>query len=229
MSQRNRRSQPFELVIFDCDGVLIDSEVIMARAHARAFSAAGWATDEQTVIDRFAGVADPTMYRIVETELGCALPHDHAANVSSLIQQAYHDELQAVPGIHEIIDDLPVTCCVASNSSRGKVEAGLRATGLYAKLTPHIFTASMVATGKPAPDLFILAADRLGVLPQNCLVVEDTITGITAARAANMTALGFCGGSHCRSGDGQLLLEHGADLVIDDMSDFKTAMKQLRP
>lgn len=218
---------PVDLVIFDCDGVLIDSEVVAARVHARAFTAAGWSTDEQTVIDRFKGLTDAIMYRIVENELGRPLPPDHRDVVDAEILRTYRNELAAIPGIHDVVAALDTQFCVASNSPTNKVELGLKVTHLHDSFSPNIFTASMVAEGKPAPDLFLHAATSFGVPPSRCLVVEDTVTGVTAGRAANMTTIGFCGGSHCRPGDAELLAEHGAVRVIDHMNQLLPVLRDL--
>ncbi|HZU89792.1 MAG TPA: HAD-IA family hydrolase, partial [Stellaceae bacterium] len=119
---------------------------------------------------------------------------------------------------------LPV--CVASSSLPAQLRLGLEVAGLLEFFEPHLFSATMVAHGKPAPDLFLYAAARMGAAPRHCLVVEDSLAGVTAARAAGMTALGFCGGSHCRPGHGERLLAGGAAHVIRDMRDLPAAIER---
>jgi HAD superfamily hydrolase (TIGR01509 family) len=214
----------FELVIFDCDGVLVDSETIAARVHAEALSRCGYTVSLEEMLRRFTGIADRDMYRIIEEELGRPLPADYDERAKLALAHAYRGSLNAVPGIHEALDAIDVPVCVASSSSPQTLRAALRAAGLYERLAPNIFSAAEVRSGKPAPDLFLLAAGRMGATPCACLVVEDSIAGVRAAIAAGMTVFGFTGAGHCGRGHADALAAAGARLVFDAMPQLPAIM-----
>ncbi len=216
-----------DLVIFDCDGVLVDSEPIINRAHAEILTACGYPIAPEDLAERFCGMADPEMLDIVEREWGRALPASYGERVGAIIEHGFRHSLVAIPGIAETLDSLPMPFCVASSSSPQQLHRKLELTGLLVRFGEKLFSAAMVARGKPAPDLFLYAAQRLGAAPGHCLVVEDSPAGIEAARAAQMTPIGFCGGSHCGPGHGARLLAHGAALVIDHMRELPAALAVL--
>jgi HAD superfamily hydrolase (TIGR01509 family) len=205
------------LVIFDCDGVLIDSETITCRVQAERLAAHGFAVTTEDVIRRFTGMRDREMYAILEREHGSALPDDYDAATKELIAEAYRRELRALLGVAAALDAIALPVCVASSSNPKKLRFGLELTGLYLRFAPHLFSAAEVGRGKPAPDLFLFAAARMGKLPGDCLVIEDSVAGVQAARAAGMAVYGFCGGGHCRDGHGDRLREQGAALVFERM------------
>lgn len=206
-----------DLVIFDCDGVLIDSEMIVNRAHAAALTGLGWPITVQEMIRRFTGLPDRDMYRLIEAEWGRSLPADYDDAVGAAVGQAYASELVAIDGIHEVLTAIEAPVCVASSSTPDKLRLGLAVTGLYERFAPNIFSASQVARGKPAPDLFLFAAARMGADPARCLVVEDSLAGVEAACAAGMRVIGFTGGSHCGPELGGRLVDRGAMLAFSDM------------
>jgi HAD superfamily hydrolase (TIGR01509 family) len=187
-----------DLVIFDCDGVLVDSEVISCRAHAATLTRHGYPITADQVLDRFLGVSDREARLIIEAELGRSLPGDFEAQMKQAALQRYADELQLVPHIAETIAAIDLPKCVASSGTPEKIRHGLSCAGLYDLLAPHIFSATQVKRGKPAPDLFLFAAGKMAAAPERCIVIEDSIPGVTGAVAAGMTVLGFHGGSHCR-------------------------------
>jgi HAD superfamily hydrolase (TIGR01509 family) len=205
------------LVIFDCDGVLIDSEVITCRVQAERLTAHGFGITTDDVIRRFTGMRDREMYAILEREHGRALPDDYDVRTKEAIAEVYRRELRALPGVAAAIDAIALSKCVASSSNPVKLRFGLELTGLYPRFAPHLFSAAQVGRGKPAPDLFLFAAAEMGRAPGECLVVEDSIAGVQAARAAGMAVFGFCGGSHCRDGHADLLRATGAALVFAHM------------
>jgi HAD superfamily hydrolase (TIGR01509 family) len=205
------------LVIFDCDGVLIDSETIAARIHAEALGALGHTYTTADVVRRFVGVSSRDMFRMIEEETGRPLPHDYGANARDALWAAYHAELAAVPHVADAIGALELPVCVASSSSRESLRLSLGLVGLYERLAPHIFSATQVARGKPAPDLFLFAAREMGVTPGRCVVVEDSLAGVKGATAAGMTVLGFTGASHCGPGHAAALAREGAIAIFDDM------------
>jgi HAD superfamily hydrolase (TIGR01509 family) len=206
-----------DLVIFDCDGVLVDSEVISCRAHSQMLTRHGYPITSDQVLDRFLGVSDREARLIVEAELGRSLPGDFEAQVKAATLKFYAGDLRAIPNVGEAIAAINLKKCVASSGTPEKIHHGLTCTGLYDVLAPHIFSASEVKRGKPAPDLFLFAAERMRAPPQRCLVIEDSIPGVTGAVAAGMIVLGFHGGSHCRPGHSDTLRAAGATVTFDDM------------
>jgi HAD superfamily hydrolase (TIGR01509 family) len=205
------------LVIFDCDGVLIDSETIAARIHAEALGALGHAYTTGDLVRRFVGVSSRDMFRIIEEETGRPLPQNYGAKAREALWAAYHAELAAVPHVAHAIDALELPVCVASSSTPESLRLSLGLVGLYERLAPHIFSATQVARGKPAPDLFLFAAREMGVTPGRCVVVEDSLAGVKGATAAGMTVLGFTGASHCGPGHAAALAREGAIAIFDDM------------
>jgi HAD superfamily hydrolase (TIGR01509 family) len=215
-----RVSSKSDLVIFDCDGVLVDSEVISCRAHAEMLTRHGYPITSDEVLARFLGVSDREARLIIEAELGRYLPDDFELQVKQATLQFYAGDLQAISYVGETIGAIALPKCVASSGTPEKIQHGLVCAGLYDLLAPHIFSASQVKRGKPAPDLFLFAAEQMQVAPQRCLVIEDSLPGVTAARAAGMTVLGFHGGSHCRPGHGDVLRAAGALMIFDDMREL---------
>jgi HAD superfamily hydrolase (TIGR01509 family) len=206
-----------DLVIFDCDGVLVDSELISCRAHSQMLTRHGYPITSDQVLDRFLGVSDREARLIVEAELGRSLPGDFEAQVKAATLKFYAGDLRAISNVGAAIAAIDLKKCVASSGTPEKIHHGLTCAGLYDVLAPHIFSATQVKRGKPAPDLFLFAAERMQVPPERCLVIEDSIPGVTGAVAAGMTVLGFHGGSHCRPGHGDTLRAAGATVTFDDM------------
>ena len=209
-----------ELVIFDCDGVLIDSEIIAGRIEAEELTALGMPMTAEAVMRRFLGVSDKDMREAIERDIGHPLPDGHEARIAMLIEAAMTNGLRAIPGAREVTARLSMPFCVASSSTHRKLKHTLGLTGLYDLFAPNIFSTIEVARGKPAPDLFLHAAERMGARPTRCLVVEDSTAGIRAATAAGMVPVGFTGGSHCGHGHADRLREAGADIVIDRLEDL---------
>ena len=207
----------FELVIFDCDGVLVDSEVISCRAHAETLTRHGYPITANEVLRRFLGVSDREARLTIEQEMGKALPGDFESQVKAATLQFYAGDLQAIAHVADVIAAIGLPKCVASSGTPEKIRHGLDCAGLYDLLAPHIFSATQAQRGKPAPDLFLFAAEQMKAAPARCLVVEDSVPGVTGARAAGMTVLGFFGGSHCQPGHAKLLRDAGAIETFDDM------------
>ena len=217
----------FELVIFDCDGVLVDSEPIINRAHSWVLTTCGYPITEETLVERFCGMSDAEMLGIIEREWGRALPPSYAEQAGAMIEDGFGRSLIAIAGVAEALDALTVPVCVASSSVPEQIRRKLELTGLLARFSENLFSATMVARGKPAPDLFLYAAQRLATEPDRCLVIEDSPAGINAAVAAGMTAIGFCGGSHCGPEHGVSLQARGAALVIAEMRELLPALAKL--
>ncbi|MDE2377895.1 HAD family hydrolase [Bradyrhizobium sp.] len=216
-----------DLVIFDCDGVLVDSEVISCRAHAEVLSRHGYPITADEVLHRFLGVSDLEARRAVETEIGRKLPDDLEEQMKAAALRLYAGELQAIAHVASAIAAIDLPKCVASSGTPDKIRHGLTCAGLYDQLAPHLFSATQVARGKPAPDLFLFAAGQMNALPEKCLVIEDSIPGVTGARAAGMAVLGFHGGSHCPPGHAARLRTAGAALTFDDMRQLPELVRRL--
>ena len=182
-----------ELVIFDCDGVLVDSERLAVRVESRLITELGWPLSEQDVLERFVGRSDAFMRGEIEAALGRTVPEwddlyrDH-------LHAAFHAELGPVDGVTDAIDALTVATCVASSGTHEKMALTLGLTGLHDRFAGRIFSTTEVANGKPAPDLFLHAACQMSTEPAACVVVEDSRSGVEAARAAGMRVLGYAGG-----------------------------------
>ena len=216
-----------DLVIFDCDGVLVDSEVISCRAHSQMLTQHGYPITADQVLDRFLGVSDREARLIVEGELGRKLPDDFEAQVKEATLQFYAGDLRSISYVADAIAAIGQSKCVASSGTPEKIRHGLTCAGLYDRFAPNIFSATQVRNGKPAPDLFLFAAGQMQAAPERCLVIEDSVPGIRGARAAGMTVLGFHGGSHCRPGHADLLRAAGAALTFDDMRQLPGLIAQI--
>jgi HAD superfamily hydrolase (TIGR01509 family) len=217
------------LIIFDCDGVLVDSEPLACAVVARELSDAGVPITGEEIAQRYAGVAAATMYADIEHRWQRSLPDDLPARVRSRTLDAFADGLQAMPGVRTLLPRLdPVALCVASSSDLTRVTRALSMTDLLRFFDDHIYSASQVRHGKPAPDLFLFAADRMGVSPQQSLVVEDSVAGVTAARAAGMMSIGFHGGSHCGADHRARLEAAGAETTIPSFEEWPRAIADLQ-
>ena len=217
----------FDLIIFDCDGVLVDSEVIACRAHASTLNRHGYPITEDQVFDRFLGRSLRQANLEIEAELGRSLPVDFSTQLLDELYRSFAAELEAVPHIHATLDTIAQPVCVASSGTHERMRISLGRAGLYDRFAPHIFSATQVRNGKPAPDLFLFAAEQMAMSPKQCLVIEDSAPGIAAALAAGMTVLGFYGGSHCRAGYADTLRAAGAAATFDDMRELAGLIGQI--
>jgi len=187
-------TEPLQLVIFDCDGVLVDSERLAVRVEAAVLAELGWPLSQAEVIERFMGRSQAFMAQAILDRLGDRLPGDWQDRLDRRYRAAFDAELAPVDGVVEALDRIATPTCVASGGSHEMLRHTLGLTGLYDRFEGRIFSASEVAEGKPAPDLFLHAAARLGAEPAACAVVEDSRYGVEAARAAGMRAFGYTGG-----------------------------------
>lgn len=192
--------------------MLVDSERISVRIDAFVLSELGWPMSEAEVVERFVGRSFESMKQEIETHLGRRLLDDWEASYERLYREAFEAELEPVDGVPEALDLIPIPTCVASSSTHEAVRHTLELTNLHARFRGRVFSATEVKNGKPAPDLFLHAADRMGVEPAACAVVEDSLYGVEAARAAGMSVFGYAGG--VTSG---WKLEGPNTLVFDDM------------
>lgn len=187
-------TEPLELVIFDCDGVLVDSEPIAVGVDLMILAEVGLPMSEAEVIERFVGRSPTVLTGAIEAHLGHALSEDRKQRFAALYADAFAAELVAVAGVEDALDQISLRTCVASSSEPDELRRKLKLTGLYDRFEGHIFSASEVVNGKPAPDLFLHAASRMGAAPSRCVVIEDSRYGVQAARAAGMEVLAYAGG-----------------------------------
>lgn len=184
-------SRPPALVIFDCDGVLVDSEPIANRVLAGMLAAQGLALDQRQMDALFLGRTMDHCLALAAERLGRPLPPDFEAEHDRLLYAALAADLAPVPGVVGVLDGLALPFCVATNGSPDKLRFSLRQVGLLPRFEGRMFSAAEVARGKPAPDLFLHAAHRMGIPPADCVVVEDSPAGVAAGVAAGMTVFGF--------------------------------------
>lgn len=190
------KTPAFDLVIFDCDGVLIDSEIISARMLVAELAKLGVVIDLDYVARHFLGRSYPTVMKQIRTEFGLSLPESFEDAYREALLAAFQRDLRVVPHVQGVLAGMGVPFCVATSSSPRRAAMSLGLVGLEGLVGERLFTSTMVAHGKPAPDLFLLAAARMGVEPARTLVIEDSLTGIRAGLAAGMTVWRFVGGSH---------------------------------
>ena len=207
-----------ELIIFDCDGVLIDSQLIQCEVDASELARFGLDISAEILLRRFNGVSTLDMLRMIELETGITFPNDFEARRDQLVDEAYHKNLKPIPGVERVLHSLAIPKCVASNAQLNRLTQALRISGLHDLFSPYIFGADMVAKPKPHPDLFLFAADQMNVSASRCIVIEDSVAGIQAAKAAGMTVFGFCGGTHCLTDHAIKLESAGAVRVYDRMA-----------
>ncbi len=186
--------KPIALVIFDCDGVLVDIERIAARVQVGLGAELGWPLTEDEVVDRFMGRSPAAIHEQIAAQLGPDTAAIWSERFEQLHREAVDAELAPVDGLPEALDALTLPTCVASNGSHDKMRHTLGRTGLYERFAGRIYSATEVSRGKPAPDLFLHAAQQMGVDPEACVVVEDSQPGVHAARAAGMRTFGYAGG-----------------------------------
>jgi len=183
----------YELVIFDCDGVLVDSEPLSNRILAERLTAIGLPTTTEDAIRDYMGRSWKTDQEIIEGRLGRPLPDGWVDAYHAEVIAAFATELAPVADIAAALDAIPLPWCVASSSAHPRIRAALEATGLIERFAGRIFSATDVEHGKPAPDLFLHAAGECGAAPERCVVVEDAAPGAEAGRRAGMDVLGYAG------------------------------------
>jgi HAD superfamily hydrolase (TIGR01509 family) len=219
----------WDLVIFDCDGVLIDSEMLTIRVEVALLAELGIAITAEEIIERYCGISMEAMVADLEARFGCTLGDEFHASHATRFAAICETDLEAMAGVEAVLDGILGKTCIASSSSPERLSHTLGLVGLYRRFDPHIFSATMVARGKPAPDLFLYAAERMAADPARCVVIEDSLPGVTAAVAAGMTAIGFVGGGHCSPGRADQLRSVGAVGVIDRMPELLPALARLSP
>lgn len=214
------------LVIFDCDGVLVDSEPISTEVLAEVLAEAGCPVDAATIYDRFLGRSLTSTLQVLRDDFAMELTEAHLAQMREKLYARFRTDLRPIEGVAEAIRALPCKVCVASSSQPERIRLSLELTGLAPLFGPHVFSATMVERGKPFPDLFLHAAREMGVAPEACAVVEDSLAGVSAAQAAGMPVFAFTGGGH--AGPARLadrIRPLGPAALLDKMRDLPDSLQ----
>jgi HAD superfamily hydrolase (TIGR01509 family) len=209
-----------DLVIFDCDGVLVDSEALACQSLAETMTRHGLPCTIDDVFTKFLGRGFAAVEDYHQKMLGLPVSEDFLADLRSSQFALFRSHLRPLPHVPEMLSEFKRPFCLATSSDPERLQLTLEVTGLGVYFVNRIYHAAMVERAKPAPDLFLLAAKGMGASPSRTLVVEDSLTGVQAGKAAGMNVWAFTGGSHYagRHGIGAVLRAAGADRIIDSMS-----------
>lgn len=205
-----------DLIIFDCDGVLVDSEVIGNRVYAEYLTAQGYPHSAQECNAKYLGMSDAHVKQLFE-DSGRNLPGTFVSDINNITDDELSKSLEPIPGAEAILKLIDIPYCVASSGTPTKIQNSLTKTGLIKYFDGNLFSFDQVENGKPAPDLFLFAADQMGAEPIRTLVIEDSKAGVMAGVSAGMTVVGFTGGSHILVGHTESLLDLGAHHILTDM------------
>ena len=219
----------FDLIIFDCDGVLVDSEIIAAQVESKLLTDAGYPISPEELAERFAGLTWKDILFEVEREASIPFSATLLDESEKLLDKKLGSEVRAIDGAAQAVARIAGPRCICSNSSAHRLRAMLAHTGLARLFGEHVYSAKDLGEGrtKPAPDVFLHAAGQFSVKPANVLVIEDSVHGIHGATAAGMRVVGFTGGSHTYPGHADVLTEAGAETVINRMADLPATVEAL--
>jgi HAD superfamily hydrolase (TIGR01509 family) len=218
-----------ELIIYDCDGTLIDSERIVADlclAEIHALGLRHWTM--QQYVESFVGMPGKVGWSRVAIELGRPLPEGFNEALDARIDQSFEANLRALPGVREAVTAIDGRRCVASTTGQPYLSQNIRTAGLHDLFGDHVFSASQVKRAKPAPDVFLFSASQMGADPKDCLVIEDSVPGVTAARRAGMRVIGFTGAAFDPAGMRDRLTAAGALSVAHHMAELPPIVSSLR-
>ena len=218
------------LIIFDCDGVLIDSEILSARVDSEILGEIGYEITPEELAHRFAGLTTERIFQLVGEELGRPVPEKVIARAKRETDHKLKAEVLPIGGVQEMLDALDDPRCICSNSRPERLEISLTKAGLWDRFRPYVFSAQAVGEGrgKPAPDVFLHAAGVFETEPADAIVIEDSVAGVTGAVAAGMRVIGFTGASHTWPGHGEVLMEAGALTVIRRLAEVPATLEALR-
>ncbi|MEM7461413.1 MAG: HAD family phosphatase [Pseudomonadota bacterium] len=205
-----------KLIIFDCDGVLVDSEYLAAKHELQTYSAFGFEMSVEQFAAEFAGMSSDLVFKEVEERLGRNLPEDLLEKMQNELDDVLKSEVEMIEGADSVLDRFDLPRCICSNSGPERLKIMLQKTGLYDRFRPYIFSSRDLKphAPKPKPDIFLKAIDEFGVNPAEALVVEDSVHGVMAARLAGARIVGFTGGRHSYPAHGDQLQDAGAETVI---------------
>lgn len=216
-----------EAVIFDCDGVLVDSEIIASTISLEMLKPLGFNMGLEEYAEEFAGKVERDTLNIIQNEYKINLPQDFLSQLRLKIEHALDNDLKAIKGVYDTIQSIDLLKAVVSNSRLVRVIHSLKIAGLEGLFGENLFSSEMVEKPKPDPAIYLLSAQKLGVNPENCLVIEDSISGATAALRAGMNVIGFLGGSHIFNGHERQLKETGVFTTATDMNDLQKVIKSI--
>ena len=219
----------FDLIIFDCDGVLVDSEIIAAQVEARLLTDVGYPIEAAELAERFAGRSWKDILLAIEQEAEVPLPAGLLDKTEKLLDDRLARDVKGIAGVAHAVSRIDLPRCVCSNSSAKRLQAMLTRTGAHALFAPHIFSARDVGEGrtKPAPDVFHHAAATMQAEPARTIVIEDSVHGVQGARGAGMRVVGFTGASHTYPSHADHLTEAGAETVINRLVDLPPVVEAL--
>ena len=219
------KSQSAQCVIFDCDGVLVDSEILANQTALQLLRPFGFTMSPQDYGSSFAGKVEEDILGIIQEEYGIDLPEDFNVQLRRAIDYRLDHELQPILGMKEVVAAVALPRAVVSNSRLARVEASLKMAGLSQAFSENVFAVDLVAHPKPAPDLYLYAARQLRIEPAACLVVEDSTSGVTAAHRAGMPVIGFLAASHIPPGHADTLRQAGAYVTVADARELTEQMR----
>ena len=211
-----------QLVIFDCDGVLIDSEIVAAAAELEVYSEFGVEMESAEFAERMAGLSSHDVRRAIEADLGMDLPDRVIADTRKLVNEKVIAEAQLIPGADTVLDLLDQARCICSNSPPERLKQVLSRVGLHDKFRPYVFSAQETDPPlfKPKPDLFQKALAEFNASPKETVVVEDSVPGVEGAKKTGCRVVGFTGATHSYRGHSDQLIEAGAETVISRLNDL---------
>ncbi len=218
------------LIIFDCDGVLIDSEILAARVDCEILAGLGYETTPEELAHRFAGFTTERIFKSIGEEIGRPIPEDVIRRAERETDRRLAEQVDPIEGVHQMLDSFDDPRCICSNSRGERLKLSLSKAGLWDRFRPYVFSARDVGEGrgKPAPDVFLHAAKVFETNPAEAIVVEDSVAGVTGAVAAGMRVIGFTGASHSWPGHGDALTDAGALTVVRRLTDIPATVKALR-
>ena len=217
------------LIVFDCDGVLIDSEYLAAQVDSELLAECGYEITPAALSHRFAGFATERIFQVIGEEMGREIPQEIVRRAERETDRRLAS-VAAIEGVHEMLDALEDPRCICSNSRGERLRISLSHTGLWDRFRPYVFSARDVRAGlgKPAPDVFLHAAEVFETDPADVIVLEDSVAGVTGAVAAGTRVVGFTGASHTWPGHADALTDAGAITVIRRLRDFPATVQGLR-
>jgi HAD superfamily hydrolase (TIGR01509 family) len=219
----------FDLIIFDCDGVLVDSEIIAAQVESRLLTEAGYPISVEEMGERFAGMTWKNILLAVEKEADIPLSASLLDKSETLLDARLARDVKIIDGVKFALARLTTQRCICSNSSTHRLDVMLEKVGLKPYFAPHIYSAKDLGPDrvKPKPDIFLHAAEQFKVAPEKCLVIEDSTHGVHGAKAAGMRVVGFTGASHTYPSHADRLTDAGAETVISRMMDLPAVIAAL--
>lgn len=218
-----------QLILFDCDGVLVDSEYIAAQVESELLTDAGYPISPEEIAERFAGLTWPSILMEIERESSLPISASLIEKSRKIMTERIKQELLTVDGIEDVVTALAYPKAICSNSTTEALELMLKRSTLHEAFAPHIFSAREVGNkeAKPAPNVYLHAAQQFNVDPKDCFVIEDSSHGVQAARSAGMRVIGFTGGAHTYPGHADKLTEAGAETVINRHRDLPAVIEAM--